>query len=406
MTTTPTITIYVRHSAGCKYEGDEFAKRCDCRKWLRWTQHGTRHRLKANTRSWAEAEQVKRDLEDQLTGKTVVSETTGTRNIRSAIEVFITDKKVENLTADLIRKYERELGRLASYCEARAVFTLGGINREIITGFCSDWHERYPSSLTRNRLAERYKSFLKLCRLAGWLVEIPQWPKMKAEQTPTLPLTAEEYRRLLDAVYVVVRSPQDAVVKNQSHEYWCQRVHGLFQLMRHSGLSIQDALTLPRSALVKSATGYRVVTQRTKTGTDVSVLLPTDVAAELLAVPNDNDKYLFWSGVGAPKSICGNWGKRFVAPCFTEAKIDDNGHMKSHRLRDTFACELLKAGVSLEHVSKLLGHRSIRTTEQSYAAWVPSRQEVLDKAVVSAWVTPATRKARLGSTRSTPSVYP
>jgi integrase/recombinase XerD len=85
--------------------------------------------------------------------------------------------------------------------------------------------------------------------------------------------------------------------------------------MRHSGLPIQDALTLPRSALIKSATGYRVVTQRTKTGTDVSVLLPPEITAELLAVPNHNDKYVFWSGVGARKSICGNWGKRFVSRC-------------------------------------------------------------------------------------------
>jgi hypothetical protein len=55
-------------------------------------------------------------------------------------------------------------------------------------------------------------------------------------------------RKWLDAVYVVVRAPQNAVVENQSHEYQCQRVHGLFQLMRYTGLSIQDALTLPRSA--------------------------------------------------------------------------------------------------------------------------------------------------------------
>ena len=50
MTQIPTITIYVRHSAGCKYETDESAKRCDCRKWLRWTQDGLRQRRKANTR--------------------------------------------------------------------------------------------------------------------------------------------------------------------------------------------------------------------------------------------------------------------------------------------------------------------------------------------------------------------
>jgi integrase/recombinase XerD len=58
--------------------------------------------------------------------------------------------------------------------------------------------------------------------------------------------------------------------------------------------------------------------------------------------------------------------------------------MKAHRLRDTFACGLVTAGVSLEHVSKLLGHTSICTKEKAYAAWVPSRQQLLDNAVVSA----------------------
>ena len=80
MATTPTITIFVRYSKGCKYAGDEFAKRCDCRKWLRWTATGEpRQRRPANTRSWAEAEQVKRDIEDQLTGRTVVPDTSGAR---------------------------------------------------------------------------------------------------------------------------------------------------------------------------------------------------------------------------------------------------------------------------------------------------------------------------------------
>jgi integrase/recombinase XerD len=124
MTTTPTITIFVRHSKGCKYAGDEFAKRCDCRKWLRWTATGEpRQRRPANTRSWAEAEQVKRDIEDQLSGRTVVPDTPGVKNLRAAVDVFLADKKVENLSSDLIRKYERELGRLASFCEGRGVYS-------------------------------------------------------------------------------------------------------------------------------------------------------------------------------------------------------------------------------------------------------------------------------------------
>ncbi len=69
MTTSPLITIYVKHSKGCNTR-DEFARRCDCRKWLRWIRDSQRFQVKANMRSWAEAEQVKRQHEDQLTGRT------------------------------------------------------------------------------------------------------------------------------------------------------------------------------------------------------------------------------------------------------------------------------------------------------------------------------------------------
>ncbi|GEM_PF-1363765 len=178
-------------------------------------------------------------------------DTSGVKNMRAAVEVFIADKKVENLSSDLIRKYERELGRLASFCEGRGVYTLAGINRELITRFCSDWNELYPSAITRNKLAERYKSFLRFCRVAGWLPDVPAWPKMPAAGAPTLPLSEAEYSRLLDSAYVVVRSPQNAAEDNKSYEYWCERVRGLFILMRHSGLPIQDALTLPRTALIQ-----------------------------------------------------------------------------------------------------------------------------------------------------------
>jgi len=37
MGTTPVVAVYVRHSPDCKYKGDEYDKRCNCRKHLRWS---------------------------------------------------------------------------------------------------------------------------------------------------------------------------------------------------------------------------------------------------------------------------------------------------------------------------------------------------------------------------------
>jgi site-specific recombinase XerD len=53
-------------------------------------------------------------------------------------------------------------------------------------------------------------------------------------------------------------------------------------------------------------------------------------------------------------------------------------------LRDTYAVEMLLAGVALEDVSKLLTHASVRTTEKHYAPWVRARKQQLENKAVAA----------------------
>jgi integrase len=64
------------------------------------------------------------------------------------------------------------------------------------------------------------------------------------------------------------------------------------------------------------------------------------------------------------------------------AKVPD-GH--PHRFRDTFAVELLLAGVPIERLSVLLGHQSVRITERHYSPWVRARQEQLESDLTNAW---------------------
>jgi integrase/recombinase XerD len=190
-----------------------------------------------------------------------------------------------------------------------------------------------------------------------------------------MPLSAEEYKRLIDTTYATFADEPERG----------PRVRALIQLMRHSGLAIRDALTLKRQEIIhdKAKDLYRIVTARQKTGTHVSVPIPTDVAREVLAVANGSTVYVFWSGNGDEESATKNWAK-YPARLFDDAKIA-SGHMRSHRLRDTFAVDLLEKGVPLEEVSKLLGHESIKTTERSYAKWVKGRQDRLDSLVSATW---------------------
>ncbi len=138
---------------------------------------------------------------------------------------------------------------------------------------------------------------------------------------------------------------------------------------------------------------YRVVTKRQKTGTHISVPIPTEVAKEILAAPSPNPEYIFWTGKSESRAQVIMWGSRYMRPLFEQAGVR-SGHMVSHRLRDTFAVDLLQKGVPMEEVSKLLGHTSIRTTEKHYAQWVKGRQDRLDSLVVAAWAAPKKRSSR------------
>ena len=60
---------------------------------------------------------------------------------------------------------------------------------------------------------------------------------------------------------------------------------------------------------------------------------------------------------------------------FNQAMTAGVPDANAHRFRDTFSVELLRAGVSIERVSVLLGHQSVRITEKYYAPWVRARQE-------------------------------
>ena len=111
MSAVPVITIFVRHAAACKYAGDEFCKRCQCRKHFRWTQGGKQHRRKASTRSWAEAEDQKRRLEDQLAGREP-EKSTDALLLSQAIETFDANKEAQGVKPRVRAMYTRELKRL------------------------------------------------------------------------------------------------------------------------------------------------------------------------------------------------------------------------------------------------------------------------------------------------------
>lgn len=365
-----TIVVYVRHSADCPHRDNEFFRGCDCRKHLRWHSNGKRFRQSAKTRKWPEAEQLRKRMEASLRGGPAPNQ--DAKAIDSAIESFISSKESNQLSVPLIKKYRRELGRLRQFLADRKKHSVSQINLDDLIAYRANWHVIYKAATTRQMVQQRLAGFLRYCYDAGHIDRVPRLSPIKSKAAPTMPLTDTQYNALLAAI---PKLSEDQERKT--------KLHALVRLMRHSGLAIRDAVTLERGEIILDDKKkiHRIVTARQKTGTHVSVPIPPDVAKELLEVLNGNPRYVFWSGTGREEASVNRW-HHFMRRIFDLAGMP-NGH--SHQLRDTFARDLLEKGVPIPEVSKALGHESIRTTERSYAAWVPERQDRLDTLVTGTW---------------------
>ncbi len=368
---TPVITIIARHSKKCRYYrgGDEKIQNCKCRKHLRWSLGGKQFRKPAGTRSWAEAEKAKDRLESQLGGSPDAAPVVAPdkQTIRAAKDIFIQAKEVRRISDGAVQRYRSELTRFVTFCEKAGVFTVEAINMVLILNYKATWPTIYKSSTTQLIVQKRLSGFLHFCKDAGWLKSIPKLDPVKVSAPPTLPLTESEYKRLLKVLHP---GPVRAVV----------------QLMRWSGLAVRDASCLRSEGLLKSSTGlYRVNTARQKTGVFVYVPIPAHIAEEILEAANKGADYLFWTPALRGAAAFSRNTCLTISAAFRKAKIHTAGHMVSHRLRDTFAVDLLTKGVPMEEVSKMLGHESITTTEKHYAQWAKGRQDRVDSLVTATW---------------------
>jgi integrase len=147
--------------------------------------------------------------------------------------------------------------------------------------------------------------------------------------------------------------------------------------MRYSGLRIGDTIALDNSRL----SGNKLLLYTAKTGTPVYVPLPPVVMTALGLLEVHASGRFFSTGDAKPQTARANWS-RYLDSLFELANVR-GAH--SHRFRDTFAVSLLLKGVSLESVSKLLGHSSIKVTERHYAPWVKARQTILEAEVRRTW---------------------
>ncbi len=361
------LTIYRRHLDTCRHVGkgrrDAWALKCTCPIWVQGSLGGEYLRRSLDLTSWEAAQDRVRGWE--ASGEIGVVKTE-IPDIRDAVERFFDDIKSRGLSEATIGKQNVLLRKqFLPWCKTRGFYSLKQINVDEITQFRSTWTD---APISKYKKQERLKGFFHFCVAREWMRTNPvaALKPIKVPLSPTLPF--EE-----DQVAAILKACDRYSINGIYGEHNVTRLRALTLLMRYSGLRIGDAVTCARDRLV----GSKLFLYQAKTGTPVYCPLPPVVVDALEEVKGPNLKYFFWTGNG-----------------------------KTHMFRDTFAVELLKHGVSLETVSMLLGHASIKVTEKHYKPWVKTLQDKLEADAMKAWPEAAPRKAaggpkrrRLGSNR-------
>ena len=368
------VTVYPRHSSKCpksKEKGARQYRRCKCPLWLQWGKNGNKS---AKTRSWEIATKKARQLEDELELLSLGIEPPKQADhitIEAAASLYLDDMAQRGIQD--CSKARRMLSRLQDYANAREVILLKDVSARLLT----EWRSKWTFKVKSGSPAVHWSIVKTFFRWAYATDRVLTDPSAKLKSLPSVrtqvqPLTKEEMERLLRATAECEFDSENAY-----------KVRTFILLQRWSALSCMDAATLRRDGLNENNVLKR---KRNKTGAEVCVPLPPAVAEMLRALPNDHPDYFFWNpNRMAKKSIVALYGD-LLRTVFDKAGVPHGREeMLSHRFRHTFSVEMLLAEVPIERVAILLGHRTVRTTEKYYSAWVPERQTRLESEVKDAW---------------------
>ena len=395
--TSTTVTVFVRHAPTCSHKNDRYyrGKGCNCRKALYIYEGGRDRTVSAKTRSWEAAEKLakterdRRDPANLLLKKIADDEAQRVALLRSkditvqdATDRWLRSQRWKNKETETI--YRCAARRIADWAEDIGVKGLGDITADKLDEWRGLWSEKAEKKYNRIGLTSQahflgyLKRFFRYAAEVGFLVRNPSLPlrPIAKSKKRTEVLTQQQFQEVLAAVPLYT-----AAVRGMASEFKAE-LTALFLLQRWSGMRINDCLMLPRTGLV----GNNVQTITQKTGARVDCEIPDEAVAALLALSSERERFLpgyfFWQKAYTEDELSTKWGywiKRLNA--YLNLKDIKGQPMKfhSHMLRDTFAVELLLAGVALEDVSRMLTHASIKTTEDYYAHWVPDRLTLLKK---------------------------
>ena len=384
------LTIFRRHTNQClerhgRRDPGRKYRRCLCPIHAEGHLGGVMYRRALETTSWTRAQDLVREREargvwhdpNEKKPVTIVEAVTSflqTLSAKSTGKASSTTRHLRSMfigvNAEWALQTKRQISEgLLDSCRSKGLTTVDELTVPVLTEYAAAWS---CGPVHRGKRIQLLRRFFRFCIAAGWLEKNPaialEYPQGRA--------ISVRPKQPFDAPYLPQEGPEwKAILEQVSSE---PKLLAVTLLMRRAGLRISDATTLHRNRLMADGSIFLFMS---KTNEPVSVPVHPELKAALGAIQPNSAGYYFWSGQSAVTTATDNWRRRFEK-AFQRAGIV-GGH--PHRLRHTFAVDLLLRGVPIDQVSVLLGHSSVKVTERHYLAFVAARREQIADSLRRAW---------------------
>jgi integrase/recombinase XerC len=254
------------------------------------------------------------------------------------------------LSAHTIDAYQRDLARLAGFCQTQGIADWHELEPRLGRGFVALLHHGGVSARSIRRCLSAARSFYRYLLREGVVAHNPLVgiPAPRASKTLPKTLTAEQASHL---------------VAIDGNEALTIRDRALLELLYSSGLRVGELVALDLTHLDLSAGMVRVTGKGAKTRVLPVGRYAQQALAQWLAVRQGmtptGQEALFVNHRGrrlsgrAVQLRVGRWARR----------QDLGVPVHPHMLRHSFASHLLESSGDLRAVQELLGHADISTTQ-------------------------------------------
>ena len=280
----------------------------------------------------------------------------------SALEKFVDHLKSQKRSSATTIAYQGDLRQLHLYLESHRITQATTVQTVHLEEYVADLGTKGYTPKSISRKINSFKTFFKFLHEQGLHNFNPALPLTHPKYDTPAPriLTPEEYRKLRDASRLDIR------------------ISAIVELLLQTGVRIGELANLHVEDVKKNELVIRSFENNPARTIPLNKTAASALQNYLNIRPQVTDLHLFVTKTGHPlliRNIRTAIDRYFTKAGIKEAKVND--------LRHTFIAHQLGAGVDLELINHIVGHRRKSSTEKylEYIGTLPAGRQALPRPV-------------------------